>query len=276
MEYRQFGRTDLKVSAIGFGCWEISGTYGPIDAAQFDQAVHRALDAGINCFDTAEAYGMGISEQALARALGARRRDVCLVTKVGVGYPEAPNRRDSSRARIMASLEQSLRNLATDHVDVYLVHWPDPNTPFEETMRALDDIVRQGKARYIGVSNFRLCPARCLHAAAADRRRAVRLEHVRPSDAAGDLPVVRSEQGVGVMAYGSLAYGMLTGAFHADMLFDETDWRSKRGMLGATQPVPHHVRAGPFPAQPARGGGAQGAGRASTARHCRNSRCAGR
>ena len=70
MEYRQFGRTDLKVSAIGFGCWEISGTYGPIDAAQFEQAVHRALDAGINCFDTAEAYGMGISEQALARALG--------------------------------------------------------------------------------------------------------------------------------------------------------------------------------------------------------------
>ena len=191
MEYRQFGRTDLKVSAIGFGCWEISGTYGPIDAAQFDQAVHRALDAGINCFDTAEAYGMGISEQALARALGARRRDVCLVTKVGVGYPEAPNRRDSSRARIMASLEQSLTNLGTDHVDVYLIHWPDPNTPFEETMRALDDIVRQGKARYVGVSNFRRRPARSLHAAAADRCRAVRLEHVRPPDAAGDLPVVR-------------------------------------------------------------------------------------
>ena len=108
MEYRQFGRTDIKVSSIGFGCWEISGTYGPIDAAQFEQAVHSALDAGINCFDTAEAYGMGISEQALARALGSRRRDVCLVTKVGVGYPEAPNRRDSSRARIMASLDQSL------------------------------------------------------------------------------------------------------------------------------------------------------------------------
>ena len=107
MEYRQFGRTDIKVSSIGFGCWEISGTYGPIDAAQFEQAVHRALDAGVNCFDTAEAYGMGISEQALARALGSRRRDVCLVTKVGVGYPEAPNRRDSSRARIMASLDQS-------------------------------------------------------------------------------------------------------------------------------------------------------------------------
>ena len=111
---------------------------------------------GINCFDTAEAYGMGISEQALAQRWARRRNDVCLVTKVGVGYPEAPNRRDSSRARIMASLEQSLRNLNTDHVDVYLMHWPDLNTPFEETMRALDDVVRQGKARYVGVSNFRL------------------------------------------------------------------------------------------------------------------------
>ncbi len=231
MEYRQFGRTDRKVSAIGFGCWEISGTYGAIDAAQFDQAVGRALDAGINCFDTAEAYGMGVSEQALGRALGARRRDVVLVTKVGVGYPEAPNRRDSSRARIVASLEQSLRQLGTDHVDVYLIHWPDPNTPFEETMAALDDVVRQGKARYVGVSNFR--PAQ-LDACTRLRRidvvqygwnmfdRRMRREVLPWCDA----------QGVGVMAYGSLAYGLLTGTFTPEMQFDETDWRSKRGALG--------------------------------------------
>ena len=232
MEYRQFGRTDLKVSAIGFGCWEISGTYGPIDAAQFDQAVHSALDAGINCFDTAEVYGMGISEQALARALGARRRDVCLVTKVGVGYPEAPNRRDSSHVRIMASLEQSLKNLGTDHVDTYLIHWPDPNTPFEETMRTLDDIVQEGKARYVGVSNFRLAQ---LEACMKLRR----IDVVQYGWNMFDRRMQReifpwcSAQGVGVMAYGSLAYGMLSGAFHADMQFDETDWRSKHGALGA-------------------------------------------
>lgn len=231
MEYRQFGRTDIKVSALGFGCWEISGTYGPIDAAQFTQAVHRALDDGINCFDTAEAYGMGISEQALGRALGSRRRDICLVTKVGVGYPEAPNRRDSSRARIMASLEQSLRNLDTDHVDVYLIHWPDLNTPFEETFRALDDIVRQGKARYVGVSNFRLSQ---LEACMKLRR----IDVVQYGWNMFDRRMQReifpwcTAQGVGVMAYGSLAYGLLTGSFTADMQFDETDWRSKRGMLG--------------------------------------------
>jgi aryl-alcohol dehydrogenase-like predicted oxidoreductase len=231
MKYRQFGRTELKVSVVGFGCWEISGTYGPIDAAQFDQAVHRALDAGIDCFDTAEAYGMGISEQALAHALGARRRDVRIVTKVGVGYPEAPNRRDSSRARIMASIEQSLRNLNTDHVDVYLVHWPDPNTPFEETMRALDDIVQQGKARYIGVSNFRLPQ---LEACIKLRR----IDVVQYGWNMFDRRMSRqifpwcTAHGVGVMAYGSLAYGMLSGTFHADMQFDEADWRSKRGALG--------------------------------------------
>ena len=156
MEYRQFGQTDLRVSVIGFGCWEISGTYGQIDETHFIRAVHRAIDSGINCFDTAEAYGMGVSERALAKALGARRKDVTVVTKGGVGYPDAPNRRDSTRQRLTAALDNSLRNLGTDHVDVYLVHWPDINTPFEETMRTLDDVVRQGKARYIGVSNFRL------------------------------------------------------------------------------------------------------------------------
>ena len=124
MEYRQFGQTDLQVSAIGFGCWEIGGTYGQIDEGQFQRAVQRAIDSGINCFDTAEAYGMGVSEQALARALGPHRQDVIVVTKFGVGYDEMPNRRDSSRQRVMASIEKSLQRLQTDYIDVYLVHWP--------------------------------------------------------------------------------------------------------------------------------------------------------
>ena len=156
MEYRPFGQTDLQVSAIGFGCWEIGGTYGKIEEAQFQQAVQRAIDAGINCFDTAEAYGMGASEQALARALGARRKEVCygdqIRRRLRRGRPAA---RQQPTARHGLD-RKSLRHLQTDYVDVYLVHWPDVHTPFEETMRALDDIVRQGKARYIGVSNFRL------------------------------------------------------------------------------------------------------------------------
>src|SRR6266576_11812 len=113
MEYRPFGRTDLKVSAIGFGCWEIGGTYGRIDETQFGRAVQQAIDNGITCCDTAEAYGMGVSEEALARALGSRRREVTIATKFGVGYEEMPNRRDSSRGRVQASIEKSLQRLQT-------------------------------------------------------------------------------------------------------------------------------------------------------------------
>src|SRR5207247_6419177 len=147
MEYRQFGKTNLEVSAIGFGCWEIGGTYGRIDESQFRRAVEQAIDNGITCFDTAEAYGMGVSEEALARALGGRRRDVSIVTKFGVGYEEMPTRRDSSRARVVASIEKSLQRLQTDHVDVYLVNWPDPDKSLDETMNDLVEIVRLGTAR---------------------------------------------------------------------------------------------------------------------------------
>ncbi len=231
MEYRQFGKTDLRISAIGFGCWEIGGTYGRIDEGRFQHAVRQAIDDGITCFDTAEAYGMGVSEEAVGRALGARRRDVAIVTKFGVGYEEMPNRRDSSRRRVVASIEKSLKRLQTDHVDVYMVHWPDLETPLDETMKALDDTVRHGKARYIGVSNFRL----------AQIEAAIQL---RPIDVvqygwnmfdrrmqAEIFPYCAAQQ-IGVMAYGSLAYGMLSGAFRAGMQFEESDWRSRGGMMG--------------------------------------------
>jgi myo-inositol catabolism protein IolS len=231
MEYRPFGKTDLRVSAIGFGCWEIGGTYGRIDEAQFARAVQQAIDSGITCFDTAEAYGMGVSEQALARALGGRRGDVAIVTKFGVGYEEMPTRRDSSRKRVMASIDKSLQRLQTDHVDVYLVHWPDPDTPLDETMQALDDIMRAGKARYIGVSNFRL----------AQIETCMRLRRIDVVQYGWNLfdqrmqaeifPYCAAQQ-IGVMAYGSLAYGMLSGTFDAGMQFDESDWRSRGGMLG--------------------------------------------
>jgi len=231
MDYRRFGKTDLEVSAIGFGCWEIGGTYGRIDETQFGRAVQQAIDNGITCFDTAEAYGMGVSEKALAQALGSRRRDVVIVTKFGVGYEEIPDRRDSSRARVIASIEKSLQRLRTDHVDVYLVHWPDPLTPLDETMRALDDIVRQGKARYIGVSNFRLAQ---IEACMRLRRIDVVQYGWNMFDRRmqGEIFPYCAANHIGVMAYGSLAYGVLSGTFHDGMHFEESDWRSKGGMLG--------------------------------------------
>jgi myo-inositol catabolism protein IolS len=232
MEFRRFGRTELKVSALGFGCWEIGGTYGRIDAGDFDRAVARAIDGGITSFDTAEAYGMGVSEEALALALGGRRNEVVIATKFGVGYEDMPNRRDSSRPRVLAAIDNSLKRLSTDHVDIYLVHWPDPSTPLAETMAALDDIVRQGKVRYIGVSNFRM----------AQIEEAMGLRRIDVVQYAWNMFDRRMQaeifpycaaQEIGVMAYGSLAYGMLSGAFHAGMSFDENDWRAKGGMLGS-------------------------------------------
>jgi aryl-alcohol dehydrogenase-like predicted oxidoreductase len=175
---------------------------------------------------------MGVSEEALARALTGHRHDVVIATKFGVGYEELPNRRDSSRARVVASIDKSLQRMRTDHVDIYLVHWPDPNTPLDETMAALDDVVRQGKARYVGVSNFRL----------AQIDEAMRLRRVDVVQYAWNMfdrrmqaeifPYCTAQQ-IGVMAYWSLAYGMLSGTFHTEMQFDEGDWRSKRGMLGS-------------------------------------------
>jgi aryl-alcohol dehydrogenase-like predicted oxidoreductase len=232
MEKRPFGRTGLRVSAIGFGCWEIGGGYGRIDEAEFARAVGRALDLGIDCFDTAEGYGLGASERALGRALGRRRREAILVTKFGIGYRDQPNLRDASRARVLASIEKSLANLGTDCVDVYLVHWPDHRTPFEETMRALEDVVRQGKARFVGVSNFKR----------EEMDACMRVRRVDVAQYGWNLfdrrmqreifPYCR-EHGVGVMAYGSLAYGLLTGAFTRDVDFGSDDWRARADKMGS-------------------------------------------
>ncbi len=246
MEYRSFGQTGMQVSAIGVGCWEIGGGYGSIEETQFIQAVHRALDLGINCFDTAEGYGFGASERSLAKALGNRRKEALVVTKFGIGYKEAPNFRDSSRPRVMASIEKSLQNLNTDYVDVYMVHWPDVNTPFEETMRALDDMVQQGKVRAVGISNFRLNQIET----------SMRTRRVDVAQYCWNLfdrrmqkeiyPYCRA-QNIGVMAYGSLAYGLLTGAFTEDMDFGSDDWRARRGRMGGINLFQHLFGPDYFP-----------------------------
>ena len=233
MEYRTFGQTGIKVSAIGVGCWEIGGGYGSVEEQEFIAGVHKALDLGITCFDTAEAYGFGASERSLAKALGERRKDAVVVTKFGIGYKEAKERnyRDSRRNRAMMSIEGSLKSLNTDYVDVYMVHWPDVNTPFEETMRALDDIVQQGKARAIGISNFR--PAQI-----AESMKTRRLDvaqycwNMFDRRMGQEILPYCSENQMGVMAYGSLAYGLLTGTFSADMTFDDGDWRARQGRMG--------------------------------------------
>ncbi len=232
MELRPFGQTGIEVGAVGYGCWEIGGGYGDIEEAEFQRAVARALDLGINCFDTAEGYGMGASERALGEALGSRRDEATIVTKFGMNYRDMPNLRDSSRERVIASIDKSLKNLGTDYVDVYLVHWPDRNTPFEETMSALDDIVREGKVRFVGLSNFKLTE---IEACMAVRRVDVVQYGWNMFDRRMEREILPycEANGIGFMAYGSLAFGLLTGTFSEDEDFGSADWRARQGNMGA-------------------------------------------
>ncbi|MDO8616641.1 MAG: aldo/keto reductase [Dehalococcoidia bacterium] len=152
MEYKNVGRSGLQVSVAGLGC----NNFGMrCDKDQSAAVVHKALELGINLFDTADIYGGGgKSEEFLGAALGDRRQNVAIATKFVGPMGEGPLNKGASRRYVMRAVEASLRRLGTDWIDLYQVHFPDPATPIEETQRALDDLVRQGKVRYIGCSNF--------------------------------------------------------------------------------------------------------------------------
>ncbi|MGA0606503.1 aldo/keto reductase [Phenylobacterium sp. VNQ135] len=151
MQLRRLGNSGLKVSAVGLGC----NNFGMrIDEAQTQAVVDAAIGAGINFFDTADIYGGAQSEVFLGKALGKRRKDVVVATKFGMAVKGDPAKSGGSRRWIMQAVEDSLTRLGTDYIDLYQFHTPDADTPVEETLRALDDLVRQGKVRYLGNSNF--------------------------------------------------------------------------------------------------------------------------
>jgi aryl-alcohol dehydrogenase-like predicted oxidoreductase len=152
LKLRNVGRSGLRVSAVGLGCNNFGGR---IDIEASRAVVHKALDVGITLFDTADVYGgPGASETILGKLLGARRKDIVLATKFGTAMDEAGRLKGASRGYIMSAVEASLRRLQTDWIDLYHLHRPDPLTPIEETLRALDDLVRHGKVRYIACSNL--------------------------------------------------------------------------------------------------------------------------
>ena len=151
MEYRQLGPSGLQVSSIGLGTNNFGGR---IDAERSAAVVHQAVELGINFIDTANIYGRGLSEEHIGHAVKEIRSQVLIATKVSGAMGEGPNSWGNSRYHIMEQVEASLRRLETDYIDLYQIHFTDPNTPIEETLRALDDLVHQGKVRYIGCSNF--------------------------------------------------------------------------------------------------------------------------
>ena len=156
MEQRRFGDSDLKCSALGFGTWELSTTdYGEIDVKEAQRAVQEAIDHGITLFDTAEAYGPYHSEELLGKALGSRRSEVVLVTKVGFTYDgNRISGTNSSLDYVLTRAEGCLRRIGTDWIDLLLIHWADHDTPYGEPIAALEKLKQDGKIRHYGVSNF--------------------------------------------------------------------------------------------------------------------------
>ncbi|MGH2458289.1 MAG: aldo/keto reductase [Chloroflexota bacterium] len=215
MEYRQLGGSGTRVSAVGLG----GNTFGRYcDEAQTARVIHRALDLGINHIDTADVYSRGVSEQHIGKAIAGRRSEVVLATKVGNQMGDGPNDRGLSYRRLVASCESSLRRLGTDYIDLYYLHRPDPTTRLDESVRALDDLVRQGKVRYVGISNYPAWQA-CEALWAADRRGyappVVTQNRYNVLDRALEselLPFCRAH-GVGIVPYSPLGGGMLTGKY---------------------------------------------------------------
>lgn len=216
MKERNLGRSGLKVSLVGLGCNNFGGR---LDLAGSKAVVHKAIDCGVTLFDTADIYGeRGGSETALGEILGSRRKDIVLATKFGGAMDEPGKLKGGSRRYIMMAVEASLKRLKTDWIDLYQFHFPDPQTPMEETLRALDDLVRQGKVRYIGCSNQ---PAWRVVDAVWTAREAGISGFVSCQDEyslvfrkpEGDLIPAMNACGLGLLPYFPLASGLLTGKY---------------------------------------------------------------
>ncbi len=216
MQEKNLGRSGLKVSIVGLGCNNLGGR---LDQAGGKAVVHKALDVGVTLFDTADIYGnRGGSETALGEILGERRKDIVLASKFGGPMDDAGKMKGGSRRYIMSAVEASLRRLKTDWIDLYQFHFPDPSTPIDETLRALDDLTRQGKVRYVGCSNQ---PAWRVTEAVWTARQAGIAGFVSCQDEysllfrkpEADLIPAMNTYGLGLLPYFPLASGLLTGKY---------------------------------------------------------------
>jgi len=216
MEIRNLGNSGLRVSAVGLGC----NNFGMrLDAEGTRKVIHKAIDAGITLFDTADVYGnRGGSETAMGQVLGDRRKDIVLATKFGMPMDDAGIKKGAARRYIMQAVEDSLKRLQTDHIDLYQQHNYDPLTPIEETLRALEDLIRAGKVRYVGCSNL---PAWRV----VEAELTAKAIHVHPfisiqdeyslvvRDLEKDLQPMAKAYNLGILPYFPLASGLLTGKY---------------------------------------------------------------
>jgi aryl-alcohol dehydrogenase-like predicted oxidoreductase len=234
MEFVKISGTPLVVSSIGLGTWAIGGwMWGGSDEVQSIRTIHEAFDRGVTLFDTAPVYGFGHSEEILGKALaqGGRRNRAVIATKVGLDWRDGTPFRNATKARIAKEVEDSLRRLQTDVIDLYQVHWPDPKTPIAETAAAMAALHRAGKIRAIGVSNF--SPSQM------DEFRAIAPLHTTQPPynlfergiESNVLPYAK-DQGIVTIAYGALCRGLLSGRMTKETQFSGDDLRKKDPKFG--------------------------------------------
>jgi aryl-alcohol dehydrogenase-like predicted oxidoreductase len=218
-------RTQLKVSRVALGTWAMGGwMWGGTDQRESIATIQAALHQGINLIDTAPAYGFGTSEEIVGTALQGRRSQAVIATKVGIEWRDREVYRNATRARIMQEINDSLRRLRTDYIDIYQVHWPDPKVPVEETAEAMRSLYQQGKIRAIGVSNFSV--------AEMERFRSVAPLHVLQAPynlferdiETQILPYCRANN-IATFGYGALCRGLLSGRMQPDTTFAGDDLR---------------------------------------------------
>ena len=226
MEFMKIGGTHLTVSRIALGTWAIGGwMWGGTDEKESIQTIYTAVERGITLIDTAPVYGLGRSEEIVGKALaGGLRKQVVLATKVGLDWRNEQPFRNATRRRILAEVEASLKRLQTDVIDIYQVHWPDPETPIEETAEAMAQLHRQGKIHAIGVSNFSTAQMDAFSAV-------VPIHTLQPPYNLFEREIEREIlpyalwSGVGVLAYGPICRGLLSGRMKPETQFGGDDLR---------------------------------------------------
>src|SRR5919202_888278 len=245
MEYRQLGRSGLRVSTVTLGTMGFGGTgwasaVGRLDVAAARRQIDLCLEAGVNLFDTADVYSNGLSEQILGEALGKNRDDVLVATKVRGDMGPGPNDGGLSRHHILRACEASLRRLNTDHIDLYQVHEWDGLTPLEETLSALDDLVRSGKVRYVGSSNYTarqlmkslwICDRDGLEPFVSEQI----YYSLQARDAENELVPIAVDQGLGILVWSPIAGGLLSGKYRRGQDAPE----GTRRFEGWTEPPVH-------------------------------------
>ena len=215
MKYRKLGNSGLEVSAVGLGANNFGGR---LDYQSSNKVISQLFDVGINLIDTSNSYGNTLSEEYIGKALEGRREQAVIATKVSSRMSEGPNQAGNSRKHIMEQVEQSLTRLRTDYIDLYQIHWWDPTTPVEETLRALNDLVTQGKIRYFGCSNFTAWQV-CESVWTSKELGIQTFVSVQPHysmlerNVEQELIPFCGKYGVGILPYFPLANGFLTGKY---------------------------------------------------------------